>query len=121
MLADANALLVISQSSILEKLPPGATAHTICLDFFSWKDAQRAELDTKYDPGNLAYVIYTSGSTGRPKGVGVEHRNIVNYVLGISERLQLEPGMNHAMISTVAADLGNTVLFPALATADACI
>ncbi len=116
MLADANALLVISQSSLLEKLPPGATAQTICLDSFWWKDAQRAELDTKYSPANLAYVIYTSGSTGRPKGVGVEHRNIVNYVLGISERLQLEPGMNHAMISTVAADLGNTVLFPALAT-----
>jgi len=110
------ALLVISQSSLLEKLPPGATAQTICLDSFWWKDAQRAELDYKYSPANRAYVIYTSGSTGRPKGVGVEHRNIVNYVLGISERLQLEPGMNHAMISTVAADLGNTVLFPALAT-----
>ena len=44
------------------------------------------------EPTNLAYVIYTSGSTGRPKGVCIEHRNIVNYVLGIAERLRLEPG-----------------------------
>ena len=67
-------------------------------------------------PHHLAYVIYTSGSTGKPKGVGIEHRNIVNYVRGVSERFGFEPGMQHAIISTIAADLGNTVLFPALAT-----
>jgi amino acid adenylation domain-containing protein len=67
-------------------------------------------------PEHLAYVIYTSGSTGRPKGVCIEHRNIVNYVLGVVERLQLEPGMSYATVSTIAADLGNTVLFPALVT-----
>ena len=61
-------------------------------------------------------MIYTSGSTGRPKGVAVEHRNIVNYVLGIAQRLGLTPGMNHATVSTIAADLGNTVIFPALVT-----
>lgn len=33
-------------------------------------------------PSDLAYVIYTSGTTGRPKGVTVEHRNIVNTLLG---------------------------------------
>ena len=65
---------------------------------------------------HLAYVIYTSGSTGKPKGVGVEHRNIVNYVHGVIERLRLEPGMSYATVSTIAADLGNTVIFPALVT-----
>src|SRR5207247_10309963 len=53
---------------------------------------------------------------GRPKGAGIEHRNIVSYVRGISERLGFEPGMHHATVSTIAADLGNTVVFPALAT-----
>jgi acyl-coenzyme A synthetase/AMP-(fatty) acid ligase/acyl carrier protein len=61
-------------------------------------------------------VIYTSGSTGKPKGVGIEHRNIVNYVHGVIERLRLEPGMSYAIVSTIAADLGNTVIFPSLAT-----
>ena len=61
-------------------------------------------------------MIYTSGSTGKPKGVCIEHRNIVNYVLGVIERLRLEPGMSYATVSTIAADLGNTVIFPALAT-----
>jgi amino acid adenylation domain-containing protein/FkbM family methyltransferase len=67
-------------------------------------------------PEHLAYVIYTSGSTGRPKGVCVEHRNILFYVQAIVDRLGFEPGMNHALVSSLAADLGHTVLFPALAT-----
>ena len=71
---------------------------------------------TPVGPNHLAYVIYTSGSTGKPKGVGVEHRNIVNYVHGVIERLRLEPGMSYATVSTIAADLGNTVIFPSLVT-----
>ncbi|HXO27367.1 MAG TPA: condensation domain-containing protein, partial [Thermoanaerobaculia bacterium] len=38
-------------------------------------------------PDNLAYVLYTSGSTGRPKGVAVTHRSVVNYSLGVGERI----------------------------------
>jgi len=42
-------------------------------------------------PRSLAYVIYTSGSTGRPKGVLVEHENVVNFFLGMDERVRLDP------------------------------
>jgi amino acid adenylation domain-containing protein len=68
---------------------------------------------------NLAYVIYTSGSTGQPKGVCIEHRNIVNYLLGIIARLDLGHGLKYATVSTFAADLGMTVVFPALVTGGA--
>jgi amino acid adenylation domain-containing protein len=67
-------------------------------------------------PSSLAYVIYTSGSTGRPKGVMVEHRQLASYVAGVAERMEVEPGARYALVSTLAADLGHTVLFPALAT-----
>jgi len=114
--ADAGVRLVLTQTSLLPALP-GAPVQAVCLDTFDWtgppgplQDAARCR------PEDLAYVIYTSGSTGRPKGVCVEHRNIVNYVLGVAQRLQLEPGMTYATVSTIAADLGNTVLFPALVT-----
>ncbi|MBW4617801.1 MAG: amino acid adenylation domain-containing protein [Cyanosarcina radialis HA8281-LM2] len=65
---------------------------------------------------NLAYVIYTSGSTGVPKGIAVEHRQLINYLYGILERLALPPGSSFATVSTFAADLGNTAIFPALCT-----
>ncbi len=63
---------------------------------------------------NVAYAIYTSGSTGKPKGVAVEHRQLVNYVQGANERLSLPAGGSYAIVSTFAADLGNTMIFPAL-------
>src|SRR5262249_40397407 len=62
----------------------------------------------------VAYVIYTSGSTGRPKGVEIEHQQLRNYVGAIREKLGMEAGGRWALVSTVAADLGNTMLYPAL-------
>lgn len=116
MLGDAQVKLLVTQTSLWEKLPAGV-AQAVCLDLLPESDLESAPQNpVPYDSANLAYVIYTSGSTGRPKGVGIEHRNIVNYVLGVSQKLRLQPGMNHATVSTIAADLGNTVIFPALTT-----
>jgi amino acid adenylation domain-containing protein len=108
MLSDSGACVVLVNAKL-----NAAAAHVVNLDGFD-EDADRPAVAVK--PEHLAYVIYTSGSTGKPKGVCIEHRNIVNYVHGVIERLRLEPGMSYATVSTIAADLGNTVLFPALVT-----
>ncbi|MBU3890346.1 non-ribosomal peptide synthetase [Methylosinus sp. KRF6] len=68
------------------------------------------------DPLDLAYVIFTSGSSGLPKGVAVAHGSLVNYTRAILERLGNENGLHFALVSTLAADLGHTVVFPALAS-----
>ena len=117
MLTDAKVPLLLTQTSLLAGLPTGA-GQVVCLDSFDWAASKEPTQrdDVRVHPQNPAYVIYTSGSTGRPKGVCIEHRNIVNYVLGVAERLELKAGMNHALVSTIAADLGNTVIFPALVT-----
>ncbi|MGN8262169.1 amino acid adenylation domain-containing protein, partial [Pseudomonas sp. SMSB3] len=65
-------------------------------------------------PGAPAYVIHTSGSTGQPKGVVVSHSALASYVEGLLERLQPPAEASMALVSTVAADLGHTVLFGAL-------
>ncbi len=70
-------------------------------------------------PESLAYVIYTSGSTGRPKGVMVEHRQLAAYVDGVLGRMELPAGASFATVSTLAADLGNTAVFSALASGGA--
>ncbi len=117
ILADADVRCVLTQERLVSYLPASAP-QTLCLDTVDWTGASEP-VPPDAPPvlaSHLAYVIYTSGSTGRPKGVCIEHRNIVSYVLAVSERLRFEPGMNHATVSTIAADLGNTVVFPALAT-----
>src|SRR6185295_17421487 len=107
---------LLTQRSIVPRLPPGAP-ETLCLDEIDWTQPEEpAPGGTAARPEDLAYVIYTSGSTGRPKGVCIEHRNIVNYTLAAIERFGFEPGMAHATVSTIAADLGNTVIFPCLAS-----
>ncbi|EAQ35218.1 probable non-ribosomal peptide synthetase [Nitrobacter sp. Nb-311A] len=72
--------------------------------------------ETVIHPAQTAYVIYTSGSTGTPKGVAVPHGALANYVQAFLQRLQPQSSASMAMVSTVAADLGHTVLFGALAS-----
>ena len=108
MVSDSGASVVLVNAELTTP-----AAHVVNLNGF---DGESEKPAVAVKPEHLAYVIYTSGSTGKPKGVCIEHRNIVNYVQGVIERLRLEPGMSYASVSTIAADLGNTVVFPALVT-----
>ena len=108
MVSDSGASVVLVNAKLTTP-----AAHVVNLNGF---DGESEKPAVAVKPEHLAYVIYTSGSTGKPKGVCIEHRNIVNYVQGVIERLRLEPGMSYASVSTIAADLGNTVVFPALVT-----
>jgi amino acid adenylation domain-containing protein/FkbM family methyltransferase len=117
MVEDAGVRAVVTQAALAHHFA-GVAAPIIRLDADALEiAAERVQNPTpSAAPEHLAYVIYTSGSTGRPKGVAVEHRQIVNYVHGIIERLQLAPGLRYATVSTIAADLGNTVIFPSLSS-----
>ncbi|KQQ61684.1 hypothetical protein ASF84_28070 [Pseudomonas sp. Leaf127] len=82
-----------------------------------WAGQSDQSLEQSFAPEQPAYLIYTSGSTGQPKGVQVSHKALANYVQAVLDRLQLTPEGSMAMVSTVAADLGHTMLFGALASA----
>ncbi|MDJ0704851.1 MAG: amino acid adenylation domain-containing protein [Leptolyngbyaceae cyanobacterium MO_188.B28] len=117
LIEDAQVSVLLTQQGLAERLSDSGVA-VICLDA-DWPLVAQQRRDNPQSalrPDNLAYVIYTSGSTGQPKGAAIEHRSIVNYVQGILQRLSAAAGQQWAMVSTLAADLGNTVLFPALCT-----
>jgi amino acid adenylation domain-containing protein len=67
-------------------------------------------------PKDLAYVIYTSGSTGEPKGVMITHQSVIDYSFGVLDRTNIRDCKSFGLVSTIAADLGNTVIYPSLLT-----
>ncbi|WP_024690971.1 non-ribosomal peptide synthetase, partial [Pseudomonas tremae] len=79
-----------------------------------WQSLPTSRPDIELPANSAAYVIHTSGSTGQPKGVVVSQGALASYVRGVLEQLQLAPEASMALVSTIAADLGHTVLFGAL-------
>ncbi|MBD1865327.1 MULTISPECIES: non-ribosomal peptide synthetase [Trichocoleus] len=127
-LQEAEIPVLITQSSLLTKLPADAASTVIRLDH---EIASACEFDSVSSqswggggaktavitPANLAYILFTSGSTGKPKGVAVEHRQLSNYLYGVQRSLKFDElplGANFALVSTFAADLGNTMIFASL-------
>jgi amino acid adenylation domain-containing protein len=78
MLEDAQAGLLLTQTTLLDHLP-AHHAVVVCLDA-QWSEIAAhpcEKLNRLTTEQNLAYVIYTSGSTGTPKGVAIEHHSVV--------------------------------------------
>ncbi|MEU4833755.1 amino acid adenylation domain-containing protein [Streptosporangium sp. NPDC023615] len=76
-------------------------------------------VDSGVTPDDLAYVIYTSGTTGRPKGVAVQHRQVMVYLAGVRERLEIEPGGVYGLLQSLAFDFGITIFYLCLMTGGA--
>ncbi len=115
LLEEADIRVVLSESALSERLPE-RELRVIRVDAEAASLAAESpeRLQGSAGPSHLVYVLFTSGSTGMPKGVAVEHRQLVNYLHGVSQRLALPALASYAHISTLSADLGNTVLFPPL-------
>lgn len=116
-LQESKVALLLTSEELRDTLPTWEKP-TLYLEDLAKEMAHVSSLDqeTKGSAQDLAYVIYTSGSTGTPKGVMISQRNAVNYTRGICERLDVQPGWHYATVSTLAADLGNTAIFAALAS-----
>ncbi|HZF10003.1 MAG TPA: amino acid adenylation domain-containing protein [Thermoanaerobaculia bacterium] len=121
ILGDARPQLLVTRATLSAGLPAECPG-TVLLDTDGPAIAREsgARPSSRTVPDHLLYVIYTSGSTGRPKGVLIAHRQMLNYVACLNRRLDLPPGTGYAMVSTFAADLGCTMLYPAL-TSGGCL
>ncbi len=115
IMSDAQPPVVLTQSHLAAALP---SFDGQCLklddDWAAIADESDENPSAAITNKNLVYVIYTSGSTGTPKGVAVEHRQLLNYLRAVLQRLALPRPASFATASTFAADLGNTAIFPAL-------
>ncbi len=94
-------------------LPNFSSVENIDLSDVSAEPITKPQLNIKAT--SLAYVIYTSGSTGQPKGVMIEHRQLTDYVFGLDKAIEIHKSKSYALVSSMATDLGNTVIFSSLA------
>jgi non-ribosomal peptide synthetase component F len=75
MVADSGLEVLLTNSSLVDRLPSRQSEVALCLDQLS-ASLESLPIDSprvNIRPTELAYIIYTSGSTGRPKGVLLEH------------------------------------------------
>ncbi|HET8841668.1 MAG TPA: AMP-binding protein, partial [Ktedonobacteraceae bacterium] len=88
---DAQVSLVLTSTSLLERLPDFHSP-LLCLD-----DLPALKTSTlpfplfSLHPQHLAYVIYTSGSTGRPKGAMNTHAGVCNRLTWMRDAYRLGP------------------------------
>ncbi|MBD7912902.1 non-ribosomal peptide synthetase, partial [Clostridium cibarium] len=65
-------------------------------------------------PEHLAYIIYTSGSTGKPKGVIITHGSVINTILDINQKFNINEEDKIIGLSSVCFDLSVFDIFGAL-------
>lgn len=106
MIEDSRAAVVLTHEAAGE-VPTSGSATVVDLD--RDRDAiaahSPARPDTPCAPEQLAYVIYTSGSTGKPKGVMVEHRNAVNFFVGMDEVVPHDPPGTWLAVTSLSFDI----------------
>jgi amino acid adenylation domain-containing protein len=81
------------------------------------EDRRYTAHDNHQDETRLAYVMGTSGTTGKPKAVPIRESSLLHYCDSFASRIggpQMLVDLPMASVSTLAADLGNTMVFPAL-------
>jgi amino acid adenylation domain-containing protein len=116
MLEDAGIALVITESSLADRLPEGA-AGLLLLD--GDRDAMAAESvdapESGAGPENLSHVIFTSGSTGRPKGVMIRHSSVVVLLHWLRENVTDEERSSVLFSTSINFDVSIAEVFGTLA------
>ncbi|WP_446189244.1 amino acid adenylation domain-containing protein, partial [Herbaspirillum huttiense] len=114
IIEDSALSLLLSQTSVRQRLPGGRAEQTLYLDQLDLQAQPHDEPDVTIHSDSLAYVIYTSGSTGRPKGVGISHRCLMEHGEIAADFFGLTPQDRMLQFSTLNFDGCIEQLFPPL-------
>ena len=116
MIEDSGIQLILTGQHLLEHVYGRARVVSLNSDWDIIASHPADNQPSSAIASSPAYVIYTSGSTGKPKGVVIEHRQVLNYIRGIEDRLGLVPGASYAMVQPLSVDSCKTVIYPPLFT-----
>lgn len=112
---DSDAPVIITQSALVPTLPQH-DAQVLEIDTDPRiAAAPETNLDDTSNRDDLAYLIYTSGSTGLPKGVMIEHGNVINFYVGMDDRVSHDPAGTWLAVTSLSFDISVLELFYATA------
>ncbi len=113
-LADAEVLLLLTESDLISENPGLDTVPLLLLD--QSLPMVGDQFIQRIRPDNLAYVLYTSGSTGKPKGVAITHSNAVAMISWAQTVYQPEQLSRVLVGTSVCFDLSVFEIFVTLAS-----
>jgi natural product biosynthesis luciferase-like monooxygenase protein len=112
---DSACPVIITQAQLAPDLPQHS-AQILVIDTDSRiQNAPDTQPSCAATAADMAYMIYTSGSTGKPKGVMVEHRNVVNFCIGMDARIPHKQGDTWLAVTSLSFDISVLELFWTLA------
>ena len=116
MLEDSAPAALMTQQSLLDRLPPVNLPILFLEDNAAWADEPSHNPDVAgLTPAHLAYVIYTSGSTGKPKGVMVEHGSVSRLLASTEMHFHFDASDVWTLFHSFAFDFSVWELWGALA------
>ena len=122
MMADAGVPLVITEQSLVERLPQESRNEVVVFLIDAdagWRKLAAVRRPPAGDAGP-AYCMYTSGSTGRPKGVVVPQRAVARLVLG-QTYADFGPQLRTLLLAPTAFDASTFELWAPLLHGGTCV
>ncbi|MDQ0272965.1 AMP-binding protein [Cytobacillus purgationiresistens] len=101
MLNDSNAQLIITASEDFNSKTKNVSIH----QFLAPVSTPISTVLPTIKNDQLSYIIYTSGTTGMPKGVQVEHKSLLNLVIGLKERIDFSFYKNIMFLTSISFDI----------------
>ena len=103
MLNDSGADILLTKNRFIHYV--NFEKESVYLDDENISEVDTSNTDVANTSENLAYVVYTSGSTGEPKGAAIKHRAVVNFIKGITDRIEFKPENTILALTTICFDI----------------
>ncbi len=114
MLDDSSTRFLLTRGSLANRHAVKCQGTLFDMDAGDIDSGGRGQSHQMYrKPTEFANVIYTSGSTGKPKGVMIRHASLLNFIKGMTRRIEFKPEDCILSLTTICFDMfGLETLLP---------
>lgn len=101
IIKDSNPLFIVTNMDRFST----DISNVLFLNEEDWLAEEQNNLETKIFPTNLAHLVYITDPTGNLNGIMMTHKNISNFLLGVSNEILLVEGGNMFCLSSAFFDI----------------